>query len=236
MFAKDGLKIIRISLIVVIALVVVWLITGHPLMLALFLLSVLLFLFNLYFFRDPQRRIPGNPRAVLSPADGKVIQIVEEVEPNYFSERVYRISIFLSVLNVHVNRVPISGMVNHVAYHPGKFFAAFKEKASLENEQTEIGIVGETGKRVMFKQIAGLIARRVVCNLHEGQKVKAGERMGMIRYGSRVDIFLPLTVKLLVSVGQNVFGGESILAMFEEQETEMSFESEFDEMPLLDTV
>lgn len=175
----------------------------------------------MYFFRDPNRIIPDNSQAILSAADGKVVQIVEEFEPNFFQQQVRRVSIFLSVFNVHVNRIPLSGQVEYIKYIPGKFLAAFKEKASQENEQTEIGITADSGYRVMYKQIAGIIARRIVCDLKEGQLVKAGARMGMIRYGSRVDIFFPLNAKVLVDIGQKVYGGETIIATFEDQDSNL---------------
>ena len=178
------------------------------------ILAGLFFLFNIYFFRDPDRTTPDDSRAIISAGDGKVIQIVEEFEPDYFRDRVWRVSIFLSVFDVHVNRIPISGTVNYYRFIPGKYIMAFKEKASLENEQTAIGIVSQTGYQVMFKQIAGIIARRIVCGLVEGQTVKAGDRMGLIRYGSRVDMLFPLSAKILVDVGQKVFGGETVIAAF----------------------
>lgn len=172
-------------------------------------------IFNLLFFRDPERKIPADSNLLLSPADGKVIQIVEVKENNFFHSQVMRLSIFLSVFNVHVNRSPISGRVEYFVYHRGSFRPAFKEKASLENEQTAIGIVDEKGHKIMFTQIAGIIARRIVCDLREGYHTRAGERMGMIRYGSRVDVyFLKEEVELKVEVGDAVKGGESILGVF----------------------
>ncbi|MEJ2633980.1 MAG: phosphatidylserine decarboxylase family protein [Calditrichia bacterium] len=172
-------------------------------------------IFNLYFFRDPERTIPADPQAILAPADGKIVQITEVDEHDFFKEKVTRVSIFLSVFNVHVNRNPIGGRVEYFAYNRGRFLAAFNDKASLENEQTAIGIIGEQNRKVMFKQIAGIIARRIVCNLREGYKVKAGERMGMIRYGSRADIFFRTEdVDLRVKLGDKVSGGESIIGVF----------------------
>ena len=202
----------------------------------LMVLTGLILLFNIYFFRDPNRIIPDNPRAIISAADGKVVQIVEEFEPNYFQQQVRRVSIFLSVFDVHVNRIPITGKVEYFKYIPGKFFAAFKEKASKENEQTEIGIINESGFRVMFKQIAGIIARRIICHLTEGQLVKAGARMGMIRYGSRVDILFPLNARVLVDVGQKVYGGETIIATFIEENNNLYEEVQITEVPELEEI
>ena len=187
----------------------------QPVLIILAILCGIFSVFNLYFFRDPQRTVPENPDAILSPADGKVVQITEIEENDFFKDRVTRISIFLSVFNVHVNRVPISGKVEYFRYHPGKFIAAFREKASLDNEQTVIGIVDSSGRKVMFRQIAGIIARRIVCDLREGHRVTAGERMGMIRYGSRVDVFFrPEEVELKIKKGDKVTGGETIIGVF----------------------
>jgi phosphatidylserine decarboxylase len=187
----------------------------QPVLTTIAVISGIFSLFNLAFFRDPERTIPKEPNVILSPADGKVIQISEVPEHDFFDTRVTRVSIFLSVFNVHVNRSPISGKVEHFRYQRGSFFPAFKEEASVENEQTAIGIVGEHGRKVMFTQIAGIIARRIVCELREGQKTEAGKRMGMIRYGSRVDVyFLGDEVALRVKKGDKVKGGESIIGEF----------------------
>lgn len=234
MIAKGGIVIIAISFVIFVACFVVWNIQRNALTLILMLLTGLIFLFNMYFFRDPNRTAPEDDRAIISAADGRVVGIAEEFEPGYFNERVWRVSIFLSIFDVHVNRAPISGTVNHLEYYPGKFLAAYKDKASLENERMEIGIVSRTGAKVMFKQIAGIIARRVVCDLHEGQLVKAGERMGMIRYGSRVDMFFPLSAKVLVNMGQKVSGGETIIATFTEENDQVFQEAKIDEVPELE--
>lgn len=235
MIAKGGIGIIAGFFVLFLVLLIVWSFYKNSFLLFITILSGLIFLFNLYFFRDPNRVIPDNPRAVLSAADGKVVQIVEEFEPDYFQQQVRRVSIFLSVFNVHVNRIPITGQVEYLKYIPGKYLAAFKEKASKENEQTEIGIINDSGYRVMFKQIAGIIARRIVCDLNEGQFVKAGARMGMIRFGSRVDIFFPLSARVLVDVGQKVYGGETIIATFVE-ENNLFEEVKIDEVPELEEI
>lgn len=187
----------------------------QPILIILAVLTGIFAVFNLFFFRDPQRVIPMNPDAILSPADGKIIQITEVDENQFFKQKVTRVSIFLSVFNVHVNRIPISGTVEYFRYHRGKFLPAFNNKASLDNEQTAIGIVGSGGRKVLFTQIAGIIARRIVCEVREGHRVKAGERMGMIRYGSRADVYLPgEEVKLQVQVGDKVVGGETVIGVF----------------------
>jgi len=169
-------------------------------------------LFCVFFFRDPERDIPNDPRAVVSPADGRVIGI-EQKEIAGFSEPVIKVSIFLSVFNVHVNRSPIAGKVESFNYIPGKFAAAWADKASSDNERTEIIIAAEQG-RVMVKQIAGLIARRIVWWIHPGDVMEKGQRIGLIRFGSRVEIFLPQAVtELKVSKGDVVKGGKSIIAL-----------------------
>lgn len=231
MIARAGVNIIAGSFAVFFLLLIIWIFYRNSLLLSVVILAGLIFLFNIYFFRDPDRTTPEDPLAIISAGDGKVIQIVEEFEPNYFQDRVWRVSIFLSVFDVHVNRIPISGRVNYYRFIPGKFFAAFKEKASLENEQTAIGIISETGYQVMFKQIAGIIARRIVCRVREGERVKAGDRMGLIRYGSRVDMFFPLSAKILVDVGQKVFGGETIIAAFVDDNQRTFQEARIDEVP-----
>lgn len=169
--------------------------------------------FNLYFFRDPQRSIPQGDRLILSPADGTVIRMDEADEPEYFKAKVRRISIFLSVLDVHINRIPISGVVDFLKYRKGKFVAAFDHKASEKNEMAVIGIRnGE--RRLLFTQIAGIIARRIIYELKDGDQVKAGERFGMIRYGSRVDIYLPPEVNIRVKMKDKVVGGETIIGEY----------------------
>ena len=174
--------------------------------------GVLIFLglFVFYFFRDPQRKIPGEPGAVVSPADGKVVAIVDEALDSAAGKR---ISIFLSIWNVHVQRAPVAGRVGSVIYRPGKFMGAFRAAASAENEQNVIYIHTPQGPLV-FKQIAGWIARRVLCWKREGDSVALGERVGLIRFGSRVDIWLPPEARIVTKLGQNVKGGESILAIW----------------------
>ena len=169
---------------------------------------IFLGLFVLYFFRDPERKIPSDPANVVSPADGHVVEIIDEPLDGVTG---HRISIFLSIWDVHVQRAPVAGQIKRVAYRPGKFYAALRSSASTENEQNVIYIDSPQGT-VVFKQIAGAIARRVLCWKKEGEPISLGERVGMIRFGSRVDIWLPLTAQVGVRRGQMVKGGESILA------------------------
>ena len=161
-------------------------------------------LFCLYFFRDPNRSIPSGPVAV-SPADGKVVALKAE------SAGITRISIFLNIFDVHVNRTPIPGKITSVSYHKGQFLVASKEEASSQNEQNTVTVEGD-GTRIVFKQIAGLIARRIVFNKKVGDTVAAGERVGMIKFGSRVDVELGPEWEILVKPGMRVAGGSSVIA------------------------
>ena len=172
--------------------------------------AILIFLgcFVFYFFRDPERTIPSDPGSVVSPADGRVVQIVEEPLDAVMGRR---ISIFLSIWDVHVQRAPVAGNIAKVVYQPGRFYAALRSAASVENEQNIIYVQAPAGTLV-FKQIAGAIARRVICWKHEGEIVSLGERVGLIRFGSRVDVWLPREAEIQVRRGQKVKGGESILA------------------------
>ena len=167
------------------------------------------FLFITWFFRDPERPIPDEPNVVVSPADGKVTEIVTEKEP-INGETCKRVTIFLSVFNVHVNRVPIGGTIEDIRYNPGKFLAAFNPKASMDNEQNII-LISNGKTNVLVKQIAGLIARRIVCWPNKGDLYEPGQRYGLIRFGSRVDILLPENTKLSVVCGDIVSGGQSII-------------------------
>jgi phosphatidylserine decarboxylase len=176
----------------------------------LILLPILFLIFTLNFFRDPDRTAPTTEKVVVSPADGKVL-LVKDVEDNkYINGAARQISIFMSPLNVHVNRIPVSGMVEYVKYYRGKYIAAFEDKASDMNERAEFGINGEYGK-VFFTQVAGFVARRIVYEIKPGDEVKIGERFGMIKFGSRVDVVVPAEWQPKVNVGERVTAGESIL-------------------------
>ena len=165
-------------------------------------------LFVFYFFRDPERTIPSEPDIVVSPADGHVIEIVDEL---FDSTMGHRITIFLAVWDVHVQRAPVAGRIAEVVYKPGRFYAAMRKAASRENEQNVIYMDAPRG-RLVFKQIAGAIARRVICWKRKGEAVALGERVGMIRFGSRVDVWLPMEAQVVAQRGQKVKGGESVLA------------------------
>jgi len=172
-------------------------------------LFFLLTLFVVWFFRNPERTIPDNPLQLISPADGKVIRIEEVASEERSGRSFLKISIFMNVFNVHVNRIPYSGEVFAIRYKPGKFLSANLDKASALNERNTVMIRTDDGREIMTVQIAGLIARRIVCWLKESAKVKKGERFGLIRFGSRVEVFLPLGSTLLVKIGDRVRAGET---------------------------
>lgn len=172
--------------------------------------SVSFFLFVLYFFRNPKRNIITDDNKIIAPADGKVV-VIEEVDVDeYFSEKKIQVSIFMSPSNVHVNRTPIGGEVKYTAYHPGKYLVAWHPKSSTENERTTI-VIDNGNVEVMMRQIAGKVARRIVYNLEEGDDVKQGLDFGFIKFGSRVDLFLPLDTKINVKIGQKVKGGITVV-------------------------
>ena len=171
---------------------------------------LLLALWVAYFFRDPERTGQRGAALVVSPADGKLIMITEVDEPSFIKGRALRLSIFMNVFNVHVNRYPVDGTVSYVHYNKGKFFNAAAEKSSLENEQMSVGI--DSGKyRILVRQIAGLIARRIVTYSKVGDKIKQGDRMGIIRFGSRVDVFLPPGTRIHAKLGDATVAGVTIL-------------------------
>lgn len=166
------------------------------------------------FFRDPERHPPAGPGLVISPADGKIIIVERDVdEPRFLHGRAAKISIFMSPLNVHVNRSPVDGEVVGVHYNAGKYFAAYAEKASLDNEQNAIVMRGDDGRGIAFVQIAGFLARRIVCHVKPGDRCGRGERVGMIKLGSRVDVFIPGNVDLSVELGDRVRAGETVLGV-----------------------
>ena len=209
-FAREGLLFIAIAAVIA-AGAFGFAITRRSwgLWLAAFVL-LLLALWVAYFFRDPERTGERGPTLVVSPADGKLIMITEVDEPSFIKGRATRLSIFMNVFNVHVNRYPVDGVVRYIHYNKGKFFNAAAEKSSLENEQMSVGI--ETGGyRVLVRQIAGLIARRIVTYSKLGETVRQGDRMGIIRFGSRVDVFLPVGSTLRAKVGDITVAGVTIL-------------------------
>ena len=214
MFHKEGQKIILGTLIFVggsflildNTIEIQWLLK----LIQLTLLAVLILI--LQFFRNPKRHTEKNDRQVIAPVDGKVVVIEEVEETEYFKEKRLQVSIFMSPLNVHVTRYPVSGSVLFSKYHPGKYLVAWHLKASSENERTTIVVENKDYGRVLYRQIAGALARRIVNYAKQGQKVEQGTDAGFIKFGSRVDLFLPLNTKIKVKLNQKVKGGECIIA------------------------
>ncbi|HXV17470.1 MAG TPA: phosphatidylserine decarboxylase family protein [Gemmatimonadaceae bacterium] len=210
-FAREGYPFIGIATILAIAAFALAIMRRSWALWLFAILVTLLALWVAYFFRDPERIGERGAHIVVAPADGKLIMITEVDEPAFIQGRAMRLSIFMNVFNVHVNRYPLDGTVKYVHYNKGKFLNAAAEKSSLENEQSSVGI--ESGPyRILVRQIAGLIARRIVTYSQMGQQVKQGDRMGMIRFGSRVDVFLPTDAKLRVQLGTLTTAGSTVLA------------------------
>ena len=174
--------------------------------------AALLTAFTLNFFRDPERSADAGPTAVIAPADGRVIKAERVQDDRFLNGPANQVSIFMSPLDVHVNRNPMDGRVTDIRYHPGKYFRAFADKASLDNEQNAIVLEDPRGRRVAFVQIAGFIARRIVCYLRPGMEATRGARCGMIMFGSRVDVFLPIESRVNVTVGARTRAGETVIA------------------------
>ena len=209
-FAREGLLFIVIAVLIAAGGYALALNRrSWPLWLLAFLLTIMA-LWVAYFFRDPERTGERGKQLVIAPADGKIVQIAEVDEPAFLQLKAQRISIFMNVFNVHVNRYPVSGTVQYVHYNKGKFINAAADKASLENEQSSVGIETESN-RILVRQIAGLIARRIVTYSKVGEKVNQGDRMGIIRFGSRVDVFVPVGTKSRVAVGQTTIAGVTVL-------------------------
>ncbi|WP_375326956.1 phosphatidylserine decarboxylase [Candidatus Tisiphia endosymbiont of Nemotelus uliginosus] len=191
-------------------------------------IGLIITMWCIYFFRNPDRFTPVDDDIVVSPADGVIQKISEALPPSelgFGDQEMIRVSIFLNIFNVHVNRIPANGKVLSLYYNPGKFLNASLDKASIHNERQSVLMETKAGQKIIFVQIAGLIARRILCDLEEEAEVKAGERYGIIRFGSRVDVYLPLKTPLCVSEGQTAVGGETIIADFKIKKTsELKFE------------
>ena len=179
-----------------------------------YVVSGFLLITILQFFRNPSRTFTKGESFIIAPADGKVVVIEETEEPEYFKGKRLQVSIFMSPINVHINRYPIDGEVSFFKYHPGKFLAAWEPKSSTENERTTVVVKHKNGNEILFRQIAGALARRICWYCKEGDKATQCEEFGFIKFGSRVDLFLPLDVKLKVSIGDKVKGSQTILAEF----------------------
>lgn len=215
MIHREGKATILISLLVLFAInaLAAWLATDISwLRDGLMVISVILLVIVLQFFRNPKITPTLGEDLVISPADGKVVVIEEVEEPEYFKGKRLQISVFMNPFNVHVNRNPVAGVVKYFKYHPGLYLVAWHPKSSTENERTTTVIEKASGTQVLFRQIAGALAKRIVWYVKEGDKVKQAGEMGFIKFGSRVDIFLPLDAKVKVELNQVVKGGRSILA------------------------
>ena len=213
-FHKEGYKIIAFTFLFVLSGILlsekfvelIWLQKGIQIFLLLFLIIVL------QFFRNPKRVTKINDNQIIAPVDGKVVVIEEVEEPEYFKGKKLQISIFMSPINVHVTRYALSGLVKYSKYHPGKYLVAWHPKASTENERTTIVIENNSFGEVLYRQIAGALAKRIVNYAVEGEKVVQGTDAGFIKFGSRVDVFLPLNTKLAIKIGDKVKGGEQVIA------------------------
>ncbi len=214
---KEGYSTIVIVTLFLIVLHIVsnQYLVNYPLLQAIILiLSVFVFIIVLQFFRHPKRKILRNDRQIFSPADGKVVVIEETEESEFLKDKRIQISIFMSPVNVHVNRYPVSGQVTYCRYHPGLYLVAWHPKSSTENERTTVVIETSSKVPVLMRQIAGALARRIVCYPKKDWIVKQGEEMGFIKFGSRVDIFLPVGTKINVALNEKVIGGKTVLAEF----------------------
>ena len=177
-----------------------------------YIISFILFIIVLQFFRNPRRNVTPDERFILCPADGKVVVIEEADETEYLKDRRLQISVFMSPINVHINRNPISGIVKYFKYNPGKYLVAWNPKSSTDNERTTIVVENHQGVQVLFRQIAGALARRIVWYVKENDEVKQGQEFGFIKFGSRVDLFIPLGSEIKVKLGDTVTGGITVLA------------------------
>lgn len=214
--AKEGFPIIlAILLFLVITSIGVLITHGIVLKISVFI-GLLLILFSIYFFRDPKRKIPVGDDLITSPADGKIILIENLKETEFFNSSVQKVSIFMSAFDVHVNRIPMSGKISYFNYQKGKYHPAYKEDASYENEHT-VMIIENNSIKILVKQIAGIFARRIVCHVREGWKVTRGERFGMIKFGSRLDMILPMEIKLNIKLQQKVKAGETVIGFYNNQ-------------------
>jgi phosphatidylserine decarboxylase len=211
MFAKEGYTIIATTagISLVLSMIGFWL--GNRWSWLLYALAVVLMLFVLNFFRDPERTTPTGRDLLIAPADGKVVQIVQLENAKYIDGPATQVSIFLSAFDVHVNRIPLTGVVEYVHYYPGEYLLAWHEKASELNEQSQFGLLHESGTKILFKQITGYVARRIVYHLAEGDSVTAGNLFGMMKFGSRMDIIVPANVELDITIGQRTVAGETII-------------------------
>lgn len=217
MIHKEGYPSIILTIIVVavINFLTFYFASAYPIIIWLgYALSAFLLITILQFFRNPSRKVIINENSIVAPADGKVVVIEEVTETEYFKDKRLQISIFMSPINVHANRYPISGIVKYAKYHPGLFLVAWHPKSSTDNERTTIVVKHANGQEVLFRQIAGALARRIVYYSKEGDQAVQGGEFGFIKFGSRVDLLLPTNVKVLVNLEHKVKGNETVIATF----------------------
>lgn len=212
MLAKEGYP--TIGVVIAFSVIVGWLLSGvdHWVNYLIYGVLAALCLLVIYFFRDPERHSPADPNLILSPADGRVVLVRPAVEESYLDGEVTQVSIFLSPLDVHVNRVPLSGKLEYVEYFPGDYLMAWEDQASEQNERAHFGVRHPSGVKILFKQITGFLARRIVYHIAEGDELVAGERFGIMKFGSRMDLMLPPGVELQVKEGDRTVAGETVLA------------------------
>lgn len=212
---REGRTLLFVLLIVLIALnwAIAYFVPANAVIQnSLIIISIAFYLLILQFFRNPVFRVQQNDKHVIAPADGKVVVIEETLESEYLKDRRKQISIFMSPINVHVNRMPVGGTISFFKYHPGKYLVAWHPKSSTENERTTVAVKTSNGVEILFRQIAGALARRIKCYVKEGQSLAQGDEFGFIKFGSRVDIFLPLNAKINVKIGDITKGGRTIIA------------------------
>ena len=216
MFHKEGFKIIRnTTMTLLIVNGFAWYLFGESNLIKLLTFTSAVFsILILQFFRNPKRVMPVNSNQVIAPADGKIVVLEETVEHEFFKDKRIQVSIFMSPFNVHVNRYPISGEIKFTKYHPGKFLVAWHPKSSIENERTTIVIESEKTGPILLRQIAGALAKRIVLYAKKGEKCSQGHDMGFIKFGSRVDLFLPLDAKINIKMNDIVKGGQTVIASF----------------------
>ncbi|TYP95101.1 phosphatidylserine decarboxylase [Fodinibius salinus] len=212
MFARDGYTTIIVTTLFAIMVCGLGYYMGHWTSYVLYTSMVLLVAFILFFFRDPDREITEGDNLILSPADGNIVQIKEVQEDKYIKGKALQISIFLSPMDVHVNRVPVKGELEYLEYEPGIFLVAYDHRASDLNERADFGVRHPSGTKIFFRQITGFLARRIVYHITKGDELRTGDRFGMMKFGSRMDILVPPEVDVNVSEGEKAVAGQTILA------------------------
>lgn len=214
MFAKDGYPSMALATVVMaIVFYLTYTFVNHWIAYPIYAVFFVMWAIVIYFFRDPERTPPEGEQLIISPADGKVVLIKKVQEDVYLKTQATQVSIFLSPLDVHVNRNPITGVLEYLKYHPGKYLMAWDENASDLNERADFGVKHPSGTKIFFKQITGFLARRIVYHIKEGDQLKAGERFGMMKFGSRMDIIVPDNVEIKVKEGDRTWAGQSVLAV-----------------------